>query len=888
MKSLSGQEIRRMYKQFFADRGHLVFPSASLVPHNDPSLLWINAGMAPLKPYFDGREVPERPRIVSSQKCIRTNDIENVGHTARHQTFFEMLGNFSFGDYFKAEVIPWAWEFLTHDLELDSERLSATVHYTDDEAWHIWHDVVGVPEDRIVRGDEDNFWDIGEGPCGPCSEIFYDRGAEFGCGTEDCKPGCDCDRFLEVWNLVFTQYNHEKDGSRTELPKKNIDTGMGLERVASILQDVPNNFETDLFRPMIDHTAQIAHRPYGGDASADVHFKIIADHIRTVAFAIGDGVLPSNEGRGYIIRRLLRRAIRSGRKLGIERPFLNELATTVADVMGADYPEVREKLDFIRRVVRTEEERFHETLAEGEALLGAALDAVLASGGSLLSGADAFKLYDTFGFPIDLTEEIAAERGVAIDREAFANELEAQRTRARSARHVAEGMNVSRGQLESFTDASRFVGYDTLRTESRILALFRDGEQVAQLNAGESGQAILDVTPFYAESGGQVGDSGQLTEPSTTVEVTDVKKAPHGQNSHHVTVTEGTLVQGDTVMAAVNESARRDTIKNHTATHLLHKALREVLGTHVAQAGSLVEPERLRFDFSHFGPLSEVELREVERRVNDAVWRDYPVVTEEMDIDDAKAKGAMALFGEKYGQTVRVVQAGDYSVELCGGCHVPRTGVIGLFQIVSETGIGSGVRRIEAVTGRFAYEHVLERENMMKSAASLLKTASAEELVGRIERLLDDMRQLERDLESARGRLLHAKAVELLEQVETTVGIPMLAAIIEDADADALRQLTDELRVKLQSYVLVLGSATNDKVTLVAAVSSDLQKQGLHAGQLVKEVAAVTGGGGGGRPDLAQAGGRDAAKLPEAIAKVADIVVGKWLRPQESSSGAEK
>lgn len=888
MQRLSGQEIRRKYKQFFADRGHLVFPSASLVPHNDPSLLWINAGMAPLKPYFDGREIPERPRIVSSQKCIRTNDIENVGHTARHQTFFEMLGNFSFGDYFKAEVIPWAWEFLTNDLGFDAELLSVTVHYTDDEAWNIWHDVVGIPEGRIVKGDEDNFWDIGEGPCGPCSEIFYDRGALYGCGQEDCKPGCDCDRFLEVWNLVFTQFNHEPDGSRTELPKKNIDTGMGLERVASILQDVPNNFETDLFRPIIDHTAKIAERPYGVDKAADVHFKIIADHVRTVAFAIGDGVLPSNEGRGYIIRRLLRRAIRSGRKLGMERPFLNELVTTVAEIMGADYPEVREKLDFIRRVVRTEEERFHETLAEGEALLTAALDELQDSGGKMLSGQDAFKLYDTFGFPVDLTEEIAAERGVAIDRDAFAKELEAQRTRARSARHSTEGMNVSRGQIESYMDESTFVGYETLRSESRVLAVFKGGERVPTLIAGESGQVVLDVTPFYAESGGQVADMGQLTRPGTTVEVTDVKKAPHGQNAHSVTVTEGTLAEGELVVAAVNESARRDTVKNHTATHLLHKALREVLGTHVAQAGSLVEPERLRFDFSHFGPLTDSELREVERRVNDAVWRDYPVVIEEMDINDAKAKGAMALFGEKYGQRVRVVQAGDYSIELCGGCHVPRTGVIGLFQIVTETGIGSGVRRIEAVTGRFAYEHVQAREQILSSATGLLKTASASELVARIERLLDDMRQLERDLESAQGRLLHARALELLDQVETVAGVPVLCAIVEGADADSLRKLTDELREKLDSYVVVLGSVMNDKVALVAAVSGDLQKQGLHAGQLVKGVAAVTGGGGGGRPDLAQAGGRDAAKLPEAIARVAEIVAAKRSHPQETGNHREK
>lgn len=872
MKKLSGQDIRRMYKQFFADRGHLVFPSASLVPHNDPSLLWIGAGMAPFKPYFDGREIPERPRIVSSQKCIRTNDIENVGHTARHQTFFEMLGNFSFGDYFKTEAITWAWAFLTQELEISPERLSVTVHHTDDEAWNIWHDVVGLPEDRIVRGDEDNFWEIGEGPCGPCSEIFYDRGEVFGCGKEDCQAGCDCDRFLEVWNLVFTQFSHEPDGSYIELPKKNIDTGMGLERVASVLQGVPNNFETDLFRPIIEHAAKIAHRTYGTDADADVHFKIIADHVRTVTFAIGDGVLPSNEGRGYIIRRLLRRAVRSGRKLGTERPFLNDLVTTVAAVMGADYPEVREKVDFIRRVVRTEEERFRETLTEGEALLTAALEQVQATGGQTLSGQDAFVLYDTFGFPIDLTEEIAAENGVQVDRAAFGAALAAQRARGREARHVTEGMNTVRGQLETLTEDSQFVGYDKLQTESRVVALFHDGERVSALRSGEKGQAVLDTTPFYAESGGQVADTGQLTSTGATAEVTDVQKAPHGQNVHSVVVTEGTLSDGDAVRAAVNASGRRDTVKNHTATHLLHKALRDVLGTHVAQAGSLVEPERLRFDFSHFGALTAAELKEVEQRVNDAVWRDDAVVIEEMDLDAAKAKGAMALFGEKYGRRVRVVQAGDYSIELCGGCHVKQTGVIGLFQIVSETGIGSGVRRIEAVTGRYAYAYVQSQADILDTAGELLKTASRQDVVARIERVLDDVRHLERELESVRARLLHSKALDLLSQVQDINGVPLLSAVVEDTDADGLRQVADVLRTRLPSHVLVLGTALEDKVAFVAAVSKDLQARHLHAGQLVKQVAAVTGGGGGGRPDLAQAGGRDVAKLGDAIAKAGEIV----------------
>ncbi|MDQ0190513.1 alanine--tRNA ligase [Alicyclobacillus cycloheptanicus] len=871
MKKLSGQEIRRMYKQFFAERGHLVFPSASLVPHNDPTLLWINAGMAPLKPYFDGREIPERPRIVSSQKCIRTNDIENVGHTARHQTFFEMLGNFSFGDYFKQEAIPWAWEFLTQHLELDPARLSVTIHHSDDEAYAIWHDVVGLPDERIIRGDEDNFWEIGEGPCGPCSEIFYDRGAEFGCGKADCQAGCDCDRFLEIWNLVFTQYNREPDGSYTPLPKKNIDTGMGLERIASVLQDVPNNFETDLFKPLIDAAANISGQVYGQDAANDVHFKIIADHVRTVVFAIGDGALPGNEGRGYIIRRLLRRAVRSGRKLGVDRPFLNELVSVVSDIMGQDYPEVREKLDFIRKVVRTEEERFHETLADGETLLAEWLDRLAANGETTLAGRDAFKLYDTFGFPIDLTEEIAAERGFLVDRDAFAKELEQQRTRARQARQTVDGMNAQRTALETLTVGSRFVGYDELSAQAHVVALLQNGELVDHLQAGEEGQVILDVTPFYAESGGQVADQGEIRGQDGSAAVTDVQKAPHGQHVHTVKVTAGVLSIHDAVTAAVDASARRDTIKNHTATHLLHKALREVLGTHVAQAGSLVEPERLRFDFSHFGQMSPAELRDVEQRVNAAIWRDDPVVIEEMDLEAAKALGAMALFGEKYGNRVRVVQAGDYSIELCGGCHVPRTGLIGQFRIVSESGIGSGVRRIEAVTGRYAYQYAVAQETILQQASTLLKTSPAE-LTGRIERTLEEMRGLERALESVQARLLRGKAGELVENVVTVQDIPVVSAVVEGADAEALRRITDEIRAKLPSCVVVLGSAVNGKVALVAAVSADLQKRNLHAGKLVKQVAEQTGGGGGGRPDLAQAGGRDVDKLPAAIAAVPDMI----------------
>lgn len=871
MKRLTAQQIRNMYKQFFADRDHLVFPSASLVPHDDPSLLWINAGMAPLKPYFDGRVIPEKPRIVSSQKCIRTNDIENVGHTARHHTMFEMLGNFSFGDYFKREAIHWAWTFLTENLELDPERLSVTVHHKDDEAFKIWNEEIGIPKERIVLGDEDNFWEIGEGPCGPCSEIFFDRGVEFGCGEDTCQAGCDCDRFLEIWNLVFTQYNKEPDGSYTPLPKKNIDTGMGLERIASVLQEVPNNFETDLFLPIIQATAKVAGLPYGVNEERDIHFKIIADHLRTVTFAIGDGVLPGNEGRSYIIRRLLRRAVRSGRKLGVERPFFFELVKVVTDIMGDDYPEVREKMEFIQKVVHTEEERFLETLADGEALLQDVLTRLKSEGKSVLAGEDAFRLYDTFGFPIDITEEVAAEHGITVDRDGFAQHLEEQRERARSARHTTEGMNTDRGALESITNPSQFVGYSQLETDSRVIALLHGGEQVNELAEGQDGELLLDVTPFYAESGGQVADTGLLQNEHAKVEVLGVKKAPHGQNVHRIRVVSGQIHNGDAVHAVVQSDIRRDTVKNHTATHLLHKALREVLGEHVAQAGSLVEGARLRFDFSHFGALSEVELREVENRVNQAIWRDDVVDIREMDIDSAKAMGAMALFGEKYGKVVRVVKAGDYSIELCGGCHVERTGLIGLFKIVSETGIGAGVRRIEAVTGRYAYAQVSTQEQLLQDVAAVFKT-TVPELLPRSERILEEIRQLERELESAKAKLSRGRAVDLAGSVVSIDGVPVVAELVPDTDMDALRQTVDELREKLSTHVIVLGSVVDDKVQFVAAVSKDLQAKKFHAGQIVKRVAEVAGGGGGGRPDLAQAGGKNPSKAAEAIQTVHEIV----------------
>lgn len=872
MKALSGQEIRRLYKAFFEDRGHEVVESASLVPHDDPTLLWINAGMAPLKRFFDGRVIPDNPRMVSSQKCIRTNDIEEVGHTARHQTFFEMMGNFSFGDYFKFEAITWAWQFLTEALELDADRLSVTIYENDDEAFEVWHREVGVPESRIFRGTEDNFWEIGEGPCGPCSEIFYDRGEKFGCGQLDCQPGCDCDRYLEIWNLVFTQFNKDANGEYTPLPKKNIDTGCGLERIASVLQDVPNNFETDLFLPIMKRTGDIAGKTYGDNPKDDIHFKIVADHLRTVAFAIGDGVLPGNEGRSYIIRRLLRRAVRSGRRLGIEAPFMYRLVGVVIDIMGPDYRELVDKAQLAERVVKSEEERFHETLADGETLLGNWMAELKAKGEHVLRGEDAFRLYDTYGFPIDLTSEIAGESGFTVDIEEFERQLEQQRARARAARQVNAGMSSRRGALESFDAISTFVGYRQLTVDSTVIGLVKDGAFVDEAVAGDDVELILDVTPFYAESGGQVADRGEVVGAYGRADVLDVTKAPHGQNVMRVRVLDGKLATNDAVRSRVDHVLRRDTIKNHTATHLLHKALREVLGTHVAQAGSLVDPDRLRFDFSHFGPLSEEELQDVEQRVNAAIWQDLIVDIEEMNIDDAKALGAMALFGEKYGNRVRVVKAGDYSIELCGGCHVDRTGLIGQFLLVSETGIGSGTRRIEAVTGRHAYARARETADTLNQAAALLKAGEAN-LLDRISRVMDEAREMSRELESAKAKLNHLQVGELKNQVETIADVPVIRGVFRDIDMDGLRQLTDELRAGRSSYMVVLGSEHNDKVQFVAAVSEDLQDRGFHAGQIVKSVAQVAGGGGGGRPDMAQAGAKDAGKLQEAIDKVEQIIL---------------
>ncbi len=873
LKPLTGAQIRQMYLDFFQSKGHAIEPSASLVPVEDPSLLWINSGVATLKKYFDGRVIPDNPRIVNAQKSIRTNDIENVGKTARHHTFFEMLGNFSVGDYFREDAIKWGWELLTSDdwYGLDPERLSVTIHPEDDAARQIWLEL-GVPAERIIPL-EDNFWEIGEGPSGPNTEIFFDRGPAFGDDPNDSElyPGGENERYLEIWNIVFSQYNHDGHGNYTELPRKNIDTGMGLERMACVMQDVPTNFDTDLFMPIIHKTEEISGKIYRDDSKLDVAFKVIADHIRTVSFAIGDGALPSNEGRGYVLRRLLRRAVRYAKMLGIERPFMYELVDTVGNVMVDFYPQVPEKADFIKRVIKNEEERFHETLHDGLAILNTVAQTSKANGEHVISGEDAFRLYDTYGFPLELTVEYAEDHQMSVDEEGFKLAMDAQRQRARAAREESGSMQQQSEVLSTLKDKSTFVGYTDLKADAKIIALVHDGERVTEVAAGEEAQVILDITPFYAESGGEVADTGTIEGKDFVLDVKDVQKAPNGQNLHTVIVRTGITTEAADVVATVEAAERKAVTKNHTATHLLHKALKDTLGTHVNQAGSLVSPDRLRFDFSHFGAVTQEELTKIEQDVNQAIWASLPVDIEEMNIADAKAKGAMALFGEKYGETVRVVSAGTYSIELCGGIHVGNTAEIGLFKIVSESGIGAGTRRIEAVTGAGAYRVMNQHLETLEQAAAVLKTKTTEVPV-RIEALQQQLRETERANESLQAKLANIEAASLKDDVEEINGVRVLAKRVDVSDMDALRGMMDELKSSLGSAIIVLGSAQGEKVNLVASVSKDLIDQGYHAGKLIKEVATRCGGGGGGRPDMAQAGGKDASKLEEALAYASQYV----------------
>ncbi|RLQ92030.1 alanine--tRNA ligase [Planomicrobium sp. Y74] len=873
MKNLKAEEIRQLYLDFFKEKGHDQEPSAPLVPFEDPSLLWINSGVATLKKYFDGRVIPKNPRIVNAQKSIRTNDIENVGVTARHHTFFEMLGNFSIGEYFKKEAIHWAWEFLTDPkwIGFDPELLSVTVHPEDEEAYGIWLNEVGVPAERIIRL-EGNFWDIGEGPSGPNSEIFYDRGESYGNDLSDPElyPGGENDRYLEIWNLVFSQFNHNADHTYTPLPKQNIDTGMGLERMACVVQDVPTNFDTDLFMPIIRKTEEISGKKYGEAKESDLAFKVIADHVRTVAFAIGDGALPSNEGRGYVLRRLLRRAVRYAKKLGIEKPFMFQLVPVVGDIMKAFYPEVNEKEDFIVRVMKLEEERFHETLNEGLAILSNVTDKQKAAGSNEIPGEDAFRLYDTYGFPIELTEEYAEEAGMTIDHPGFEQAMMAQRERARSARQNVNSMQTQSEVLGNIKEPSEFIGYTDTVTEAKVLFIIKDGELVDHAQEGEEVQVILDRTPFYAESGGQIADHGILRNDLVQAFVLDVKKAPNGQNIHSIRIDSGELTKS-AVEAKVDVEERSHTVKNHTATHLLHQALKDVLGSHVNQAGSYVGPDRLRFDFSHFGQVTTEELKKIENIVNNKIWDSIAVATGYHNLQEAKEMGAMALFGEKYGDVVRVVEIGGYSLELCGGVHVGNTAEIGLFKIVSESGIGAGIRRIEALTGKGAYENLKNSERTLEEAASLLKS-NPKDLIQKVQTFLADQKALQRENESLMAKISNAQSTGILDAVKTVGNVQVLSARVEAKDNNQLRQMMDDLKQKLDNAVIVLGAVDGEKVMLAAGVTKELAGGNYHAGQIVKHVAEQCGGKGGGRPDMAMAGAKEPEKLDAALESVYDLV----------------
>ena len=856
MKYMTGNEIRKAYLDFFESKKHLKLHSFSLVPENDPSLLLIGAGMAPLKPYFTGKLVPPSYRVTTSQKCIRTGDIDNVGRTARHHTFFEMLGNFSFGDYFKKEAITWAWEFLTEVLELDTNKLYVTVYPEDEEAYDIWHNIVGLADERIFKL-EDNFWEIGEGPCGPDSEIFYDLGPERGCGKPTCNVGCDCDRYLEIWNLVFTQFNKTKDGSYEPLEKKNIDTGAGLERLASVIQQKESNFETDLLFPIMQRVIDVCHGDYN-NKEQKIAVKVIGDHIRAVTMMIGDGILPSNEGRGYVLRRILRRAVRFGRVLGIEEAFLADLVDIVIDMYKEAYPELAERKELIKTVIATEEAQFSATLAQGLELLNAMIED--ADGTGVLAGEKVFKLYDTFGFPVELTEEIVQEHGMTIDHDGFDKAMKAQQERARAARAKVSA-KVATPDTTGL-DQSALVK-DENAVNARVVLIGIDGAAVERAEKDTAITIILDKTPFHAEGGGQIGDTGYITGPSGKAEVTDTKSLANGLTYMIAIVTEGSLSKGDEVDITVDKVRNLDIARNHTATHLLQAALRKVLGTHVNQAGSLVTPERLRFDFTHFSPMTNEELAEVEKEVNRQIMKNVDLEIEEMPVDDAIKKGAMALFGEKYGDIVRVVNVPGFSCELCGGSHVPNTSVIGSFRIVGESGTGTGIRRIEAVTGKAAHERAVADAVLLQEAATLLKSKE-EDIPAKIEQLLTALKEAEREVAQLSHKLATSSLDDILAAKEEIHGVSVTAASVTADSAEGLRDMADMVLDKVGGIVL-LGAVQGDKVSFVCKVDKELTKQGYHAGKIVKAAAAAAGGGGGGRPDMAQAGGKDPQKLEEAL-----------------------
>jgi alanyl-tRNA synthetase len=882
---LSGNEIRQLFLNYFQSKEHTVIASSSLVPHNDPTLLFNNAGMNQFKDVFLGLDQRGYSRAASSQKCVRAggkhNDLDTVGRTARHHTFFEMLGNFSFGDYFKREAITYAWEFLTEVAKLPKERLWATVYLDDDEAYALWQEIAGLPTDRIVRlGEKDNFWSMGDtGPCGPCSEIIIDRGEAYRCAATQCGLGvCDCDRWLELWNLVFMQFNRDSDGSMKPLPRPSIDTGMGLERITSVLQGVDSNFDTDLLHPLISFIEELTGETYFRDQRG-FPFRVIADHSRACSFLISDGIQPSNEGRGYVLRRILRRAVRFGKALGLNEPFLYRMVPVVSELMASAYPELQERQEYVQKVIRMEEERFHETLHDGIRVVGDIIKRVKEDQRSEISGNEAFLLYDTFGFPLDLTEDIAEENALGIDREGFNTAMEAQRERARNARQEVRAWDQAltlTSVLEGFP-ATLFLGWDTTQVEARLLALVKEGQRVSSVGSGEEVSVLLDQTPFYAESGGQIGDQGYLNLDGAQLRVINTTKLPDGKIIHFAQVESGSIREGIAVSAQVNGERRWDIERNHSATHLLHKALKEVLGEHVNQAGSLVEPGRLRFDFSHFSALSLEEIQEVEERVNRQIWKDLNIESMETSLEDARSMGATALFGEKYGEEVRVVRMGEYSLELCGGTHVPHVGSIGLFKIVSESAVGAGLRRIEAVTGAGAYRYLNERYRILLDTASIIKSPPAE-VANRVEILQQVLKDREKEISVLQGRLARYEVDDLLDRVQKVKGINVLATAVTAGDSESLRTMGDMIRDKLGSGVVILGSPWSDKVGFVAMVTKDLLGRGLHAGKIIKEVAAAAGGGGGGRPDMAQAGGKDPGRVNEAL-QVGIQTVSKMINP---------
>ena len=874
MQPYGVNQLRKMFLEFFESKGHLAMKSFSLVPHNDKSLLLINSGMAPLKPYFTGQEIPPRRRVTTCQKCIRTGDIENVGKTARHGTFFEMLGNFSFGDYFKEEAIQWTWEFLTDVVGLDPDRLYPSVYVDDDEAFEIWNKKIGIPAERIFKfGKEDNFWEHGSGPCGPCAEVYYDRGEKYGCGKPDCTVGCDCDRYMEIWNDVFTQFDNDGEGHYTELEQKNIDTGMGLERLASVVQDVDSIFDVDTIKALRDHVCRLAGKDYGKEYKDDVSIRVITDHIRSVTFMISDGIMPSNEGRGYVLRRLLRRACRHGRLLGIHKGFLPELAETVIEGSKDGYPELEEKKEFILKVITKEEEQFNKTIDQGLGILSDMIADMESKGEKTLNGEDAFRLYDTYGFPLDLTKEILEEKELGVDEEGFHACMEVQRKKARDAREVTNYMGADVTVYESIDPGvtSTFVGYDNLTYDSDVTVLTTEEEIVDALSEGQKGTIFVNETPFYATSGGQEADTGYIRTAEGEFKVEDTVKLLGGKIGHIGEMTKGMIKTGDKVTLEVDAKKRALSARNHSATHLLQKALRTVLGTHVEQAGSSVNEDRLRFDFTHFSAMTPEELQKVEDIVNEQISRGLDVIVKNMPIEEAKKTGAQALFGEKYGDIVRVVNMSGFSIEFCGGTHVKNTSEIMAFKIISESGVAAGVRRIEALTSDGLMKYYAQIEEKLKNAAHLLK-ATPDNLADKITHMIAENKSLHSEVESLKNKMAQDAAGAVLDQVKKVKGIKLLAAQLDGVDMNGLRDLGDQFKAKLGEGVIVLASGNDGKVSLMATVTDGAMKQGAHAGNLVKAIAGCVGGGGGGRPNMAQAGGKNPAGIPDALAKAAEVL----------------